>query len=116
MNISNNLKEEKLRKASDHLFYEIWMLNQLGGILLSGESIVIKPVSHTNISPSSNMQLSTGVVKTKQGVDGNEVKRSVINNAIIESFTIHIRALYDFYQTTLAVHVVYKNEAREFAD
>ena len=53
--------QEELRKASDHLHYEVWMFTSLASGLASG---------------------ITG--------------ESVINNALLESFTIHARVLLDF--------------------
>lgn len=61
--------EEKLRKASDHLYYEIWMLKSLAQGLASGIS-----------------------------------GESVINNALLESFVIHARALLDFLYTDKPGH------------
>ena len=61
-NIARKRKpQEILRKASDHLFYEIWMLQS-----------VIKGIA--------------------SGIAGE----SIINNALLESFGIHARAVLDF--------------------
>jgi hypothetical protein len=52
----------ELRQASDHLYYEIWMLMSLARIMLTGE-----------------------------------YEKAPISNALLESFTIHTRALLDFF-------------------
>lgn len=54
-------ENDRLRKASDHLFYEIAMLNGLA-----------------------------------QGLASGIAGESVINNALLESFAVHARALLDF--------------------
>ena len=96
--MSENITDDKLRKASDHLFYEIWMMKRLAEIGESGISIVnsILPVTRTDSPDSMVFSQSTGVVKTSGGRNDEELWQ-VLNNTIIESFGIHVRALLDFF-------------------
>lgn len=61
--------QDELRRASDHLYYEIWMLNSLA-----------------------------------QGLASGIFGEGVINNALLESFVIHARALLDFFYTDKPRH------------
>jgi hypothetical protein len=54
--------QEELRKASDHLFYEIWMFQTLA-----------------------------------QGMSSGMAGIGAINNSLLESFAIHVRALIGFF-------------------
>ncbi len=95
--MTNKYTDDDLRKASDHLFYEIWMINRLFAIFSSGSTATLqsKPVSHTHTNSSSVIVQSTGILKSS----GNSAKEElqVINNAIIEALAIHLRALLDFF-------------------
>jgi hypothetical protein len=53
--------EEELKKASDHLYYDIWMLNSMAGVLAS-----------------------------------RIAGKGPLENALLESFIVHMRALIDF--------------------
>jgi len=92
---------DALRKASDHLFYEIWMVNRLAEILEKDTSgtFKVRPVAHTDSTEAARFVSSTGVVKSSKSKSNDEELR-VVNNAIIEAFTIHIRALLDFFYSS----------------
>jgi hypothetical protein len=53
--------QQELQKASDHLFYEVWMLTSLA-----------------------------------RGMASGVFNEGIINNALLESFTLHARAILDF--------------------
>ena len=95
--MTNSYADDVLRKASDHLFYEIWMMNRLFDIFSSRSKVTLqsKPVSHTYITESSVIVQSTGILGSSDNSDKEELQ--VINNAIIEALAIHLRALLDFF-------------------
>jgi hypothetical protein len=88
-----------LQKVSDHLFYEFWMFKQLAKILKESitEETLLKPITHTT-KPDTYVSTthSTGIDKPYK-IGSNEEKARVINNAILEAFAIHFRALFDFF-------------------
>jgi len=92
--------EAELRQASDHLFYEIWMANKLAEILEKspGGAFTVRPVAHTDSMQTARFLRSTGVTKSSE-TNPEEEEFRVINNALIESFAIHVRALIDFFYT-----------------
>src|SRR5262245_48621312 len=93
------LTKDNLRKASDHLFYEIWMMNQLASLLEGRNTSPFrsKPTGYTHTSMTASFSRGTGVIKISQGnVEEDETLR-VTNNAFIEAFGIHVRALLDFF-------------------
>ena len=97
--MAKKYSEDNLKKASDHLFYEIWMMNRLASIL-KGESnslLVSRPTSYTNTTEIAILIRSTGIIQTSQ--DGREEDDSlrVTNNALIEAFGVHVRSLLDFF-------------------
>lgn len=87
-----------LKKASNHLFYEMWMLEQLVDIL-DGRKIFI-PVkldsyTHTpSVTDISKSEENGPFTSDEECVDSSIVG---LNNAIVEAFTIHTRALIDFF-------------------
>ena len=92
--------EAELRQASDHLFYEIWMMNKLAGIFEKspGRAFTLRPVAHTDSTQTALFSRSTGVIKSSE-MNPEEEEFRVINNALIEAFAIHVRALIDFFYT-----------------
>jgi len=95
------LTKDNLRKASDHLFYEIWMMNRLASLLEGRNTspFASKPVGYTHTSVSSSFRRSTGVIISHSNVEENDTLR-VTNNAFIEAFGIHVRALLHFFYST----------------
>jgi hypothetical protein len=93
--------KDSLRKASDHLFYEIWMMNRLAS-LLEGESnslFAAEPTSYTTTTITTVFVRSTGVTKTFHDDTKEDDTLQVTNNAFIEAFGVHIRSLLDFFYT-----------------
>lgn len=95
--MSKSYADDELRKASNHLFYEIWMMNRLACLLSSGAKAISlsKPVSHTHTIESAVIVQSTGVIKASQNNEKEELR--VVNSAIIEAFAILVRSLLDFF-------------------
>lgn len=93
--------EGKLRKASDHLYYEMWMLNQLADILEKAEEVaeVAKYDTYTSTTETYISKGSIGVDKSSFPSQSDEIQRT-INNAILESFAIHTRSLLDFFYSS----------------
>lgn len=89
---------EVLREASDHLYYEVWMLNSLAKIFSSPtpESAEEDLVSFTHTIEISSR--STGITKV---TPLRSERNNVLNNAVIESFAIHARVLLDFFYAEL---------------
>ena len=93
--------ESELRKASDHIFYEVWMMNQLAEILEKGEKTEIteKYDSYTTTPVTTFVESTLVTVDSFKDVHDVEISR-VKNNAIVEALAIHIRSLIDFFYTT----------------
>jgi len=96
--MSEKYLSSKLEKATNDLFYEIWMMKKIADIVESGTGAVetFFPVTHTHSSTTTVIVRSTDVVKTSDDKPDREDVR-VINNALIESFGIHVRSLLDFF-------------------
>ena len=93
--------KDNLRKASDHLFYEIWMMNRLAS-LLEGQTnslFTSKPTSYTTTTVTTVFVRSTGIIKTFQDDLEEDDSLRVTNNAFIEAFGVHVRSLLDFFYT-----------------
>jgi truncated hemoglobin YjbI len=93
------LTKDILRKASDHLFYEIWMMNRLAS-MLEGQSnslFASRLTSYTNTTVTTVFVKSTGIIKTSQDDLEEDDTRQVTNNAFIEAFGVHVRSLLDFF-------------------
>ncbi len=92
--------EDNLKKASDHLFYEIWMMSRLVSILegQTNPQPASTLTSHTHAPETKLLFRSTGIIRTSQSGADDDVLR-VTNNPLIEAFGIHIRALLDFFYT-----------------
>lgn len=96
----------ELKKASDHLFYEKWMLDQLVSLLdeTKTDAMLSKPDSYTHSPIATISRLnSTGILRVSN-YDSNItnpkemlIVSRVINNAIVEAFAIHTRSLLDFF-------------------
>ncbi len=97
--MSKKRTAEELRKASDHLLYEIWMMNRLASILegKSNSLFASRPTSYTNTTVTTIFTRSTGVIKSSQDNPEEDDTLRVTNNAFIESFGVHIRSLLDFF-------------------
>ncbi len=102
--MSKKYTEDELRKASDHLYYEIWMVNQLAEILEKRAVGIynVKRVTHTSSTDPVILTRGTSVARISKMNSGEEKEVGylrVINNALLESFAIHVRALLDFFYT-----------------
>ena len=91
--------DTELRKASDHLFYEIWMMNRLATILGEGVRVPIpeRTVSYTNTPRTTVIMRSTGIINSSETSNREDDMFRVTNNAIVEAFAIHVRSLLDFF-------------------
>ena len=91
--------KENLRKASDHLLYEIWMMNRLAS-MLEGQTnslFASRPTSYTSTTVTTVFVRSTGIIKTYQDDFEEDDTLRVTNNAFIEAFGVHVRSLLDFF-------------------
>lgn len=81
---------EKLQPVSNRVYYEFWMLHNLANILNQ------KLNTENEMTPADirAMLNSTGIIQTTSTQDTDLL---VSNNARIESFGIHARALLDFF-------------------
>lgn len=90
--------EDELRKASDHLFYEIWMINQTANILENKtKSLFVSLDSHHANSSSPLFINSTGVIQVSRSSSEEDIVQRALNNALIEAFAIHVRSMLDFF-------------------
>lgn len=81
---------DELQKASNRVFYDYWMLDELGSAL----ERELTPVDQQTPADQSRFLNSTGItITTYLKRDSN----AIINNACIEAFGIHARALLDFF-------------------
>jgi hypothetical protein len=89
--------KDNLKKASDHLFYEIWMMNRLASILEGqiASPFASRTTSYTTTTVTSVFVRSTGIVKSSQS--SHDDVPQVTNNAFIEAFGVHVRSLLDFF-------------------
>ena len=97
--MAKKYSNDNLKNASDHLFYEIWMMNRLASIL-EGESnslFVSKSTPYTHTAETAILINSTGIVKTSQEGLKEDDSWRVTNNALIEAFGVHVRSLLDFF-------------------
>jgi hypothetical protein len=90
--------EDNLRKASDHLFYEIWMINRIALILESQSNSMPGTTStaYTHTTETTVLLRSTGTFRVDVEEDDTRLIR---NNALIEAFGMHTRSLLDFFYT-----------------
>jgi len=91
--------DSELRKVSDHLLYEIWMMNRLAAILEGSAPCPLPTplVSYTHSQQTTIIIRSTRVIKSTKIKENEDDVPRVINNAIIEAFAIHVRSLLDFF-------------------
>jgi hypothetical protein len=88
--VQNNHSIDELRRASNRVFYEYWMLDELADALIQDLPVVKKKTPDDFISSFN----STGVTKVAYI---NRASNIVTNNARIEAFGVHVRALLDFF-------------------
>jgi hypothetical protein len=79
-----------LRAGSNRVYYEYWMLHHLTDIL-NQKLLTENDQALANIHFNPN---STGIIQSASVLDKN---RNVTNNALLEAFGIHVRALLDFF-------------------
>ena len=80
--------EDELRKASDHLYYEIWMVKQLAEILEKGSIGIYKAKSVTQTSSTDSIIFVRGtsvakITNVSSPEESEEEYLRVINNALM---------------------------------
>jgi hypothetical protein len=90
--------EAILNNASDNLNYEVWMLRSIGEIFIipkDSDKENLTRFTHSPVLTSSSR--STAVIKSDNSRDDS--RNTIINNAPIEAFAVHARALLDFFSS-----------------
>lgn len=94
----------KLIASSDHLHYEIWMLRMLAYRILninfgddSLQSENIQTTKQQLVTHTSSPQIYLYSSDAPISPPSNNENDTVIGNALLESFTIHLRSLIDFF-------------------
>lgn len=98
--------DKNLQDGSNRVYYEYWMLQRLTEFL----DRKLSTDNDTNAIESPLSLNSTGIIRTYSTHDRNRI---VTNNAMIESFGIHARALLDFFY---GLEVLEKNNRKPHAD
>jgi hypothetical protein len=99
----------KLLESSDHLHYEIWMLRMLAYKILQyqfGEEdpSINQFVKRTKqgVTHTSSPQVYSYSTDSPFSPPSNDENDLVVGNALLESFTIHLRSLINFFYSDSA--------------
>jgi len=103
------LDHDRLVGFSNHVHYEIWMMRLADRLMkgypsgserTSGHSearvVEIGPVRHTTVAEPQYSSDARSLPVFDVGKEDKEAK-TVIGNALVESFAIHVRGLLDFF-------------------
>lgn len=98
--------EERLKKACENVYYEMWMLTEIATILDEKHTAMLKAavetdedekhtiyaVTHTSPPPRVSV-----ITSGKQLPESLNERLLITHNALVESFAVHARALLDFF-------------------
>jgi hypothetical protein len=88
----------ELRQASDHIWYEYWMMNMVVEVLNHG----FVGIQDNRFVSSTHAPTSITITGMESGIEAfpiptSDEKNMIINNVLIEAFGIHARNLMNFF-------------------